>query len=215
MTTKKRYARTPTSKLSQATPTPSTTAFSTPALGIHELRAARSPAPRHHAAPSPPPFQTSNLRRAAPTPSATAANTPASGMLAARSPVPRRHISISVAPRSIRTAPATPPNTPAPPSLVTPGRPAVSLQPPPIVPPPASELVTLASHAPTGPPHTVPWENFREDFVPLFADDSDDDTPALTFMIPNPHNLQRPALSSEGDFYIVTQGQAVGIFGSW
>lgn len=56
--------------------------------------------------------------------------------------------------------------------------------------------------------------NPEGEFAPLYEDEEDDS--GRQFLIPNPETMKPPVLSEMGkaDFYVVTVGQDVGVFGS-
>lgn len=65
---------------------------------------------------------------------------------------------------------------------------------------------------------TVPWVNPRKKFTPLYEDETDEEggLQDRVFRIPNPKTMKPPTLSEVGksDYYVVTRGQGVGVFGS-
>lgn len=56
--------------------------------------------------------------------------------------------------------------------------------------------------------------NPEDESAPLYEDEEDQS--GRRFLIPNPKTMKEPTLSEVGkaDFYIVTVGQDIGIFGS-
>lgn len=122
-------------------------------------------------------------------------------------------------PISIRTdsdASVSPPPSPSPNPAGAPAAALQSVHTTPASPPPAQ---TSVAHAQAPVPHsrdTISWVNPRESFVPLYADETEERQDRV-FWIPNPKTMKPPTLTEVGksDYYIVTRGQGVGVFGSW
>lgn len=138
-------------------------------------------------------------------------------------PVGREKVFLQ-SPISIRTDSSISASPPSPSPLQA-GTPAPSP-----MPLPSARMATPASSPPFKKPvahdraaashskDTIPWVNPQLKYTPLYEDDTDEEggQQERIFWIPNPETIKRPALTEVGksNFYVVTRGQAVGIYGS-